>query len=373
MKSNTNAVLHASVLLGILFIIGWNMIYLSQNKVSTDYSAFSQRTYLCYSPYIRGESPLTGSPLPNDILDRDLSILFSSFRYFQGFRVYSPYYSDEFFRDLAVNQVNLILSVDLSMNEKTNEDLFERTKSLCETYSNIQMLLIGNEFLFNKNNISILEDNLKKYQDLRTNLSTVEDSHSQFLISAADTFDSWMAFYPQLKSLVDCIALQIYAYGGQVDQCVANILTCLQNMTTTYPNASIFITEFGYPSIIYGQIQQEDQAQFYQLFFSQLGNLEQKLTKPLLGFCIFEYSDEWWKDPARDLYNNNGNPEENFGILTEGRQPKLAFNYLEGVDISNEGDINFEIFLIFGIFGINITYFIISKWKLRSKKQNPKI
>ncbi len=348
------------------------MIYLSQNKVTTDYSAFSQRTYLCYSPYIRGESPLTGAPLPNDILDRDLSLLFSSFRYFQGFRVYSPYYSDEFFRDLAVNQVNLILSVDLSMDEKNNADLFERTKSLCETYSNIQMLLIGNEFLFNKNNISILEDNLKKYQDWRTNLSAVEDSHSQFLISAADTFDSWMAFYPQLESLVDCIALQIYAFGGPVDQCVSNILTSLQNMTATYPNASIFITEIGYPSIINGQIQEENQAQFYQLFFSQLGNLEQQLTKSLLGVCIFEFNDEWWKDPARDLHNNNGNSEENFGIVTEGRQRKLAFTYFEGVEISNENDVKIEIFLILGICGINIAYFIISKRRVRAKKQNPK-
>lgn len=199
---------------------------------------------------------------------------------------------------------------ELEDNRIKNLAEIQRGIELANNYSEIIVAVnVGNEALVDWNDHKVATGTIISY------VKTVQDQIKQ-PVTVAENYEWWAAHGQELAATVDFVSIHIYPVweGKDIDESLAYSIANITKVKTALPEASIVITEAGWPSIAseFGErASEEKQAQYYKQLslFSEKNNITT---------FFFEAFDEDWKGAA----NNPLGAEKHWGLFNIDRTPK---------------------------------------------------
>lgn len=201
---------------------------------------------------------------------------------------------------------------ELEENKTSNKEEIARGIELANSYPNIIVALnVGNEALVDWNDHKVPTDVIISY------VKEVQE-HTKQPVSVAENYEWWAAYGQELAATVDFVSIHIYPVweGKDIEEALAYSIANITKVKRALPEASIVITEAGWPSIAseFGErASEEKQLQYYK-------QLSAFIEKNNITTFFFEAFDEDWKgDP-----NNPMGAEKHWGLFSIDRTPKKA-------------------------------------------------
>jgi exo-beta-1,3-glucanase (GH17 family)/cellulose synthase/poly-beta-1,6-N-acetylglucosamine synthase-like glycosyltransferase len=191
---------------------------------------------MAYAPFRQSQSPLTGKFPSLPEIEQDLKLLQN---YTRAIRLYSvqelpeiPVIAEKY--GLKVNQ-GAWLNRDLENNQRELDALYRAV----QRSPNINAAIIGNETIL-RGDLSIAQ--LKAYLDQARERLDIP-------VSTAENWDLWLNL-PELVEHVDYIAVHLLPYweGVPASGALARAKQRLHQIRTRYPNKTIVVAEYGWPS-----------------------------------------------------------------------------------------------------------------------------
>ncbi|KAB2644933.1 MAG: hypothetical protein DVB29_00380 [Verrucomicrobia bacterium] len=286
---------------------------------------------ICYSPVRKGGN------FPEDLMInnptvKDLAVIQHDFQMMHAagintIRTYFPIIDSRILKLLTKYQLRTIVPV-LSSHQTSFQNL-SSTITLLKNHPSTLIWEIGNEWdinFFYSKKMDLkhpqglgFQDSLKLVKNSATYIKLLDKRHPVSTGVSARVLKnrSHLAQLAQLDS-VDLFGINIYhglSFGNRLDQWASHM---------TKP---LYIGECGadaFNTLINAEDDASQEIATRCLITEILNNLSAVNPKNvLIGGCIFEWNDEWWKDP-------NGSPltHDNGGIVApgEGPYPDYVFN-----------------------------------------------
>lgn len=260
-----------------------------------------------YSPFRRGQNPMTGDFPSTEEMEEDLVLLSN---YVHGIRIYSGVSALGQIPKLAKKHgLRVWLGAWLDSNQDSNRIEIDAVIKLAGQYpETIDRVIVGNE-------------NLQRFDLspalLRSYLEEVKRAVRQPVTYA----DGWMRWLenPEIAGAVDIITIHILPYWGNdplpVDKTIVHVSDVLAQVKKTFPDKPVAIGEIGWPS--YGRSRRGavpstvQQARFIEA-------IQAISRETLLDYNIIEAFDQSWKTV------NEGTVGSHWGLFSENRTKKFT-------------------------------------------------
>ena len=207
----------------------------------------------------------------------------------------------------AQHSLNVTLGAWIGKDPEANQNEIDRLIAISrDNHRNIVRTLVGNESLLRKDVSSAqLIDYIRqvKKQTWRP-------------VSTSETWAVWMA-NPELVAEVDFIAVHILPYweGIPADDAVDYVFDRYHQLSNTYPDKQVVITEVGWPSngkpFKHAEASITLQAKFLRDFLN-------RAQRENIIYYVIEAFDQPWK------MNNEGSTGAYWGFFNAERQPKFS-------------------------------------------------
>lgn len=301
--SSTKINLIVSMIVAALTILLWSVL----NRPSTEPAWPAAVQGFSFSPFQKGQSPLTDEHPSQAQIDSDLALLQGTTH---NIRTYSVQGTLGDVPELASAR-DLQVTLGAFLNGDTEHDAEELTKliSLAKSHwKTVKQVIVGNELLLEE---TLTVPQLARYLDLVRR--SVPSS-----VSVAEPWHIWLK-HPELVERVDFIAVHLLPYweGLPVDNAVDYVLQRYQELEQAYPGKRIVIGEVGWPSNGRqrggAEATPSNQAQFLRRF---LDLAEKKGWE----YFIIEAFDQPWKSKTE------GGVGAYWGVYDVERQAKFSFH-----------------------------------------------
>lgn len=202
---------------------------------------------------------------------------------------------------------------ELEANKIANQEEIARGIALANAYPEIVAAVnVGNEALVDWNDHKVATEDIIAY------VKMVQSAIKQ-AVTVAENYEWWAAQGADLAAVVDFVSIHIYPVweGKDINEGLSYSIENIQKVKTALPDATIVITEAGWPSIAseFGERANEaKQKQYYE-------ELLAFANKHHITTFFFEAFDEDWKGNP----NNPMGAEKHWGLFNIDRTPKKVF------------------------------------------------
>jgi exo-beta-1,3-glucanase (GH17 family) len=279
-----------------------------------------------YSPFhYAGQSPNSGTPIPDDQIIADLQTLATKFQVIRTYGVDATTRLDRIVPLAAQHNPNLKVWLgvyeDGNFNGAANKTFLDTAISQANTYPNVSAIVVGNECLPGDpigNPVSVAQMNAD-LDYVKAGITNKSILVTTCLTYGAGNDDRGLQVAPHC----DVIMINIYPFYGGVgidnNQAIQNLINAYKNIfVPRYPGKPVVIGETGWPSAPANQ--PINQA------VPGLAN-EETYIKQVIGNAsnlgdtfLYEAFDEPWGPggnawgPYWGLWDQNRNPKFNFAL-----------------------------------------------------------
>ncbi len=263
--------------------------------------------YLSYSPYHTRVNPKDVALVPADQIERDLERIAEVS---DGLRTYSVSAGLDRVPEIAADLgLDVVLGAWIGDTESRDREEMDLVAELSRANRNVRSVLVGNEVL------------LRKERTVDELIALVREVKRQVHVpvSTSEIWYLWLQ-HPELVSAVDYISVHILPYweGVAAEQAVPYTMERLEDLRKAYPGKKIVISEFGWPSQGYNNLDAKPgalaQASVIREFLGEA-------DRHGVSYNIIEAFDQPWK-------TNEGSVGAYWGVFDNTGLPKFALTGL---------------------------------------------
>ncbi len=302
-------VLVAALLAAAVHAAGWVASFRQERPA--DYTG--RISYLSYSPYKPGADPKDREAVPVEQLRDDLAVISGVA---DGVRTYSVIDGVDQVPAIAGKLgLNVIAGAWIGDTEERDRHEIDTLVSLAKQNRNVRSVLVGNEVLLRA----------ERTVDEMIQLIREVKGRVRVPVSTGEIWYLWLE-NPQLVNAVDYIAVHILPYweGVAAENAIEYTLGKIDELRRKYPGKRIVVTEFGWPSQGYNNLDAQPSA------LSQARLLRDFLAEAQrrgIEYNIVEAFDQTWK-------TNEGSVGAYWGIFNADREPKFPLTgFIEAKDL----------------------------------------
>ena len=237
--------------------------------------------YVSYSPYHTRVNPKDIDLIPAGQIKQDLQRVAAVAN---GVRTYSVIAGQDRIPRIAGDLgLDVVLGAWIGDTETRDREEMEAVAELTRANRNVRSVLVGNEVLLRKERTT--DELIEMIREVKRQVHVP--------VSTSEIWYLWLK-NPELVSAVDYISVHILPYweGVGADEAVSFTLDRLQELRDAYPGKKIVITEFGWPSQGYNNLDakpgQLAQATIIREFIEEAG-------RHGVEYNIIEAFDQPWK------------------------------------------------------------------------------
>ncbi|MBF0561447.1 MAG: glycosyltransferase [Alphaproteobacteria bacterium] len=263
-----------------------------------------------FSPYTRDQNPTKGAAPTAETIARDLEVVTRTAR---GIRTYAVTGGLEQVPLLAqrYRKFRVTLGLWVDRDEARTQREIESAVKIANHNKNVVAVVVGNETLLRQD---------RKPEELVALIKNVRQKvKDNTLVTTSETWDIWLK-HPELAEAVDYISVHILPYweGIAAEKAVAYTFSRYDELQRAYPDKTIVIGEFGWPSDGYNRQDAKTgpliQAQVIRDFIA--GAIERDID-----YNIIEAFDQPWK-------TGEGSVGAYWGLFDAERHPKFSLDGL---------------------------------------------
>jgi exo-beta-1,3-glucanase (GH17 family) len=301
----------ASLLVAFLFAALLDLSYWAYEgrSVPVPDAGVASLESVSFSPYRRGEDPLTHRSPSQDEISADVSVLAGRA---DGLRTYTSLEGlDQVPRYARPLGIKVIQSAWLGRDPDVNEREVDSLIELANHYPDvIKRVIVGNEVLLRRD---LTSAQLAGY--IRRVRAAIRQP-----VSYADVWEFWLK-HPELAADVDFITIHILPYWEDqpipIDHALDHVMAVYRKVQAAFPGRKILIGEVGWPSS--GRMRDGAKPSLVNEARFVRGFAHLAVTHKL-DYNIVEAFDQPWK---RALEGKVGG---RWGILDAERHPKFALS-----------------------------------------------
>jgi len=271
---------------------------------------------IAYSPYRKGQSPITG-PHPNpEEIENDIKLLSSIT---DKIRIYGTDGNSSIVPDIAKKYGVKTAITLLLTGDKSDDDKIKQAVQLANNNDFIYTIIVENEGLY--------RNTLTEEQIINYIYQTKEKLNPRCIITIAEPVGNWLE-HKEIAKHVDYVMIHYYPYwnGIPIDKAVDSVVDEYNNVKNTL-GKEVVIGETGWPTDglpIENVLSSKEEAlpskENQKKFIEKFKDIAEKND---IDYYLFEAFDESWKkDEQIGSDTENNYAEKHWGLFYENGNPK---------------------------------------------------